>query len=83
MNTSAEIRSAAVWLNQYWDEGNTIVPEEVYEKELLPHVTLSVLLNLGMKMVKSPTRTFLEYPQREITEEKIEKIIRRFRETYR
>ena len=21
MNTSAEIRSAAVWLNQYWDEG--------------------------------------------------------------
>lgn len=83
MNTSADIRSAAVWLNQYWDEGNTIVPEEVYEKELLSHVTLSVLLNLGMKMVKSPTRTFLEYPQREITEEKIEKIIRRFRETYR
>lgn len=83
MNTSADIRSAAVWLNQYWDEGNTIVPEEVYEKELLPRVTLSVLLNLGMKMVKSPTRTFLEYPQREITEEKIEKIIRRFKETYR
>lgn len=83
MNTSADIRSAAVWLNQYWDEGNTIVPEEVYEKELLPNVTLSVLLNLGMKMVKSPTRTFLEYPQREITEEKIEKIIRRFKETYR
>ena len=51
MNTSAEIRGAAVWLNQYWDDGNTIVPEEVYEKELLPHVTLSVLLNLGMKKV--------------------------------
>lgn len=83
MNTSAEIRSAAVWLNQYWDEGNTIVPEEVYKKELLPYVTLSVLLNLGMKEVKSPTKTFLEYPQREITEEKIEKIIRRFKETYR
>lgn len=83
MNTSAEIRNAAVWLNQYWDQGNTIVPEDVYEKELLNQVTLSVLLNLGMKKVKSPTRTFLEYPQREITEEKIDKIVARFKETYR
>ena len=83
MHTSADITRAAVRLTQYRAAGNTIVPEEVYEKELLPHVTLSVLLNLGMKKVKSPTRTFLEYPQREITEEKIEKIISRFKETYR
>lgn len=75
MDKPNEIREAAKWLQEYWDSGHSIVLDDVYTKELLNKVSIETILQLGFRLVKQPARTFLEYPDKEITESRIDTVI--------
>ena len=78
MNTVKEINECVQWLKDYYAKGNDTINEEIYTKELLPKVNLDALLFLGMRHVKGPTKTFLEYSRNSLTQENVEKTLRMF-----
>lgn len=76
MNTPKEIKKAVEIIEEYFQTtGHTMMEEGFYKYNLLNKVSMDVLLHLGMKLVKNPAKTFLEYPDKEITDSKVEAII--------
>ena len=75
MNKPSEIKEAVNFIEDYFKSSHTMMDKEVFEKNLLDKVSLDVLLQLGMRLVKQPARTFLEYPDKEITESRIDTVI--------
>ena len=76
MNKPQEIKEAVKIIEEYFQTTRyTIMEEGFYKYNLLDKVSMDVLLHLGMKLVKNPAKTFLEYPDKEITDSKVEAVI--------
>lgn len=76
MNKPQEIKESVEIIEEYFQTtGHTIMEDGFYKYNLLDKVSMDVLLNLGMKLVKNPAKTFLEYPDKEITSSKVEAVI--------
>ena len=76
MNKPQEIKEAVEIIEEYFQTtGHTIMEDDFYKYNLLDKVSMDILLHLGMKLVKNPAKTFLEYPDKEITDSKVEAVI--------
>lgn len=76
MNSPQEIKEAVKIIEEYFQTtGYTIMEEGFYKYNVLDKVSMDVLLHLGMKLVKNQAKTFLEYPDKEITDSKVEAVI--------